>query len=439
MARYNSISESLSHVIAGQRVDEHYKELQQLVHKPHIVTAEWIVQSLRLQRAAPEGQFLHPEFKAIIGDVNKENAVKKPAVPERVDPDQDTLVVQQYLSVDQTEEEEQPSNLDRPSGIFSGFSFQLVGMDSETTSIVADLIVSNGGKVVSRRANYIVLEPTIKSEYSSPDPAASVVNTFWIEDCVDQEALVEIDYYHRPVRLRDNQRLANCVVSFSGIQGRLRDFLDYLIGQLGGRAQETFSRKLMEEKKVFKSTHLVCLRAEGKKYEKAIEWAVPAVNPEWLVACATGPVRPKESAFPPAGQDPEPGDQEWEVAATPKAEPAAPAESVVLKSNKFKRDETPPALPLARLANDYLATPEANVTPVTSNQRQRPVLMDTPSSRTPGVSFPILRYLFKFLKNLFQLNPSSLNTSSAPRTGLFNMPTPQTPYGRLLNVRNVLL
>lgn len=389
VARYNSISESLSHVIAGQRVEDHYKELQQLTHKPHIVTAEWIVQSLRLQRAAPESQYLHPDYKPVISDVNKENVMKKPAVPERVDPDEDTQVVQQYLSVDQTEEEEQPSNLDRPSGIFSGLSFQLVGMEPETTAIVADLIVSNGGKVVNKKANYIVLEPTLKAEYSSPDPGASVVNTFWIEDCVDHETIVEIDYYHRPIRLRDNKTLSNCVVSFSGIQGRVRDFLEYLIGQLGGRAQETFSRKLMEDKKVYKSTHLVIQQAEGRKYVKAIEWGVPAVNPQWLVACATSPVRPKEAAFPPEGQDPEPEEQDWQVAATPKADPPAPAESVVLKSNKHKRDETPPVpTPVPRIASGYLATPEASVTPVATNPRLRPVLLDTPSSRTPGVSLP---------------------------------------------------
>ena len=43
-ARFSNISESLSHVVVGQRVDAHWRQLQLLAHKPHVVTVEWLVQ-----------------------------------------------------------------------------------------------------------------------------------------------------------------------------------------------------------------------------------------------------------------------------------------------------------------------------------------------------------------------------------------------------------
>lgn len=71
MARFNSISESLTHVIAGSRVEEHWKQVEQLMHKPFVVTTQWVIQSYRLKRAAPENDYLHPEFKVAEVDLPK--------------------------------------------------------------------------------------------------------------------------------------------------------------------------------------------------------------------------------------------------------------------------------------------------------------------------------------------------------------------------------
>ena len=77
MARFNSISESLTHIIAGSRVEDHWKQVEQLMHKPYVVTTEWVIQSYRLKRAAPESDYLHPEFKV--------NDVDLPPKPESKD------------------------------------------------------------------------------------------------------------------------------------------------------------------------------------------------------------------------------------------------------------------------------------------------------------------------------------------------------------------
>jgi hypothetical protein len=313
------------------------------MHKPHVVTADWVAQSLRLKRAAPEAAYLHPEFKNVIAP-NKENASKKPMPEPSNSFQEDSQMVQQYLTTDHTEEEEIASLMNHPQGIFSGLTFQLLALDTENVSIITDLILSNGGRVVAKNGRYVVTEPVSHSMVLvDQEGTHTVVNTLWIEECVDEERLLDIENYHRHIKVRDRRILAEYTISFSGIQGRIRELLDNLIVQLGGRPQETFSRKLMEEKNVYRSTHLVCAKKEGRKYEKALEWGVPAVSAEWVIACATSSTRPNEEDFPPTGeavepQGPERSNPTPETVVRPTRQPA---ESVVLKTSRQKLAETP--------------------------------------------------------------------------------------------------
>lgn len=80
VARFNSISESLTHVIVGSRVEDHWKQVEQLLHKPFVVTTEWVIQSYRLKRAAPETDYLHPEFKVADVDLPRPSESKKTPV-----------------------------------------------------------------------------------------------------------------------------------------------------------------------------------------------------------------------------------------------------------------------------------------------------------------------------------------------------------------------
>ncbi|KAK4018542.1 hypothetical protein OUZ56_000592 [Daphnia magna] len=416
VARFNSISESLSHVIVGKTVEEDWKQLQQLMHKPHIVTVEWVVQSLRLKRAAPEAAYLHPDFKNVIAP-NKENAAKKPIRELSSNLQEDTHMVQQYLTTDHTEEEAS-SLMDRPQGIFFGLTFQLVNLDTDFVSTMTDLIVSNGGLVVLKNATYVVTEPVSHTIVPLDQVAkGTLVNTLWIEECVDEGRLVDIEFYHHHIKVRDRQILAGYTVSFSGIQGRLRELLDDLIGQLGGRPQETFSRKLMEQKNVYRSTHLVCAKTEGRKYEKALEWGVPAVSAEWVIACATSSSRPNEDDFPPTGEAPKSPESDVPTPQTAVKLSVCPTESVVLKTTKQKLAEIS-SNPTRHLPTHFdMSSPRTPTGPsVTPVMPQPPAAFDSPMCMQPSSS-----------------GTNTVGRTPQPRTTLFNMPTPDTPYGRLLN------
>jgi NAD-dependent DNA ligase len=221
-------------------------------------------------------------------------------------------IFENLTTADETEMEEDVSVLMKflpVDALFSNVTFQLVGsMDADLISWTTYLIESNGGRVLANDAKYKVTTPVVHADLLPDDTVgqAVVINTFLIEDCIDEDCLVEIEIYHQPIKFQNSQIFAGCVVSFSGIQGRLRDFLKYLVDHLGGKQQEFFSRKMVEAKDVYPSTHLVCPEAEGRKYEKAVKWGVPVVNAEWIIASATSSTRLKETDF---GIFRPPGDQ----------------------------------------------------------------------------------------------------------------------------------
>lgn len=53
------------------------------------------------------------------------------------------------------------------------------------------------------------------------------------------------------------------------------------------RYQDTFARKTNLQKNTYSSTHLICPKPVGEKYNAAVKWKLPAVTAEWLIKCAT--------------------------------------------------------------------------------------------------------------------------------------------------------
>lgn len=218
MARFNSISESLSHVIVGSRVDDHWKQLVLLAHKPHVVTAEWIVQSCAMKRAAPESLYVHPEFKPNAGNSDPcagNNVARRSAVDTETE---ETQIVHQYLTTAESRE----SVVDaEPAGCFGGLTFQLAGTRPDFVQLMTELIAANGGRLVHADGRYVVAD--LGRSVCNED--AICVNSLWIEDCVDHEQLIDVEYYHRPVELPPaaSSILHGCVVAQSGIEGPFSD------------------------------------------------------------------------------------------------------------------------------------------------------------------------------------------------------------------------
>ncbi|PSN50070.1 hypothetical protein C0J52_04215 [Blattella germanica] len=56
--RFNEISDSVSHILVGEGVASDRKSLQESGCRPHIVTVDWLVESIKQKRSAPEEPFL---------------------------------------------------------------------------------------------------------------------------------------------------------------------------------------------------------------------------------------------------------------------------------------------------------------------------------------------------------------------------------------------
>lgn len=172
--------------------------------------------------------------------------------------------------------------------IFSGLKFMVLNFTEDQQSSVVLAIEAMAGKVVSKSfkgiPEYIVV-PVFSLEVKQT--ANEVVNDLWISECWQENELRTIEYFHKPMAVKENNNvLKGCVVTISSYINYERNFLKNLILKLGGVCQEQFSRIESAKSNIVASTHLVSPEASGRKYAAAIKWGLPVVNKDWLLECA---------------------------------------------------------------------------------------------------------------------------------------------------------
>ncbi|PNF40863.1 hypothetical protein B7P43_G15936 [Cryptotermes secundus] len=172
--------------------------------------------------------------------------------------------------------------------VFNSLTFFIIDFDDEEKELLKDAIESRGGRVVGKSfkgvADYAVV-PLHGAKLSQA--ATEVVTYIWVEDCHHQDELLPVLYYHHPISIDLNKKpLSGCVIGISSYTGKERDFIFAIAQLLGAITQETFARKNNEKKNALASTHLVCCEPGSQKYNAALKWGLPAVNHEWLLACA---------------------------------------------------------------------------------------------------------------------------------------------------------
>jgi len=76
-------------------------------------------------------------------------------------------------------------------------------------------------------------------------------------------------------------------------------YLIFYIIKIGfcNRTQDLFARKNNTKKNALASTHLICSEPGSQKYRAAVKWQLPAVNHEWLLACAKEGKRVSERPY----------------------------------------------------------------------------------------------------------------------------------------------
>lgn len=180
--------------------------------------------------------------------------------------------------------------------IFEGLKFVIVGFaGAEYAELKRDIDLLSGcvvSKTYRGIADYAVV-PVFGSELHQT--TSEVVNDLWIRECCREKEIRDVLYYHRPIAIQNTTVLAGCAVTLSSYAGYERNFLQILVTELGGIAQDKFARISVAKDNIFASTHLIASEPSGKKYCAAIKWKLPVVDKNWLLECArTGKLVPED-------------------------------------------------------------------------------------------------------------------------------------------------
>ncbi|NWJ01890.1 TOPB1 protein, partial [Crypturellus undulatus] len=339
--RFNQLNEDVTHIILGEHNNDLKHFLDKTTHRPHVVTAKWLVDTFSKGFLLPVEQYIPLNYQL------SENPILEQAGVKSILPKNNTLLkkeamdikhqkadeddfLSQYVNNDSTlveaervtsgnfddvthltvQEENQSSvcngSLAEASSAVEGHlfvrkRFLLLGFGEEEESYIADLIKENAGKIVQPQSRSVADYAVVPLLGCTVKPTVGdVVTNTWLITCVEQQLLLDpqSNPLFTPVPVMEGVTpLEGCVLSFSQFTGAERDSLVYLAGLLGARVQEFFVRRANAKKGMFASTHLVVKEPDGSKYEAAKKWSLPAVTIAWLLQSARTGKRADESKF----------------------------------------------------------------------------------------------------------------------------------------------
>ncbi|XP_026501853.1 DNA topoisomerase 2-binding protein 1-like isoform X3 [Terrapene carolina triunguis] len=341
--RFNQLNEDVTHVIVGEYNDELKQFLNKTTHRPHAVTAKWLLECFGKGYLLPVEQYIPLNYQPIENTILEQPGIKR-TVPksnsltkkeavklvQHQKADEDDLL-SQYVNNDSTlievekletghfsdaahitiQEEKQSSichsSLTQTStvveeGLFGRKRFLLLGFGEEDESCIVEIIKENAGKVLppqNRAIGDYAVVPLLGCKVEST--VGDVVTNTWLIMCVEQQLLLnpQSNPLFTPVSVMEGSTpLEDCVLSFSQFTGAERDSLVFLAGLLGARVQEFFVRRANPKKGMCASTHLVVKEPDGSKYEAAKKWNLPAVTMAWLLQSARTGKKADESKFP---------------------------------------------------------------------------------------------------------------------------------------------
>ncbi|XP_043575384.1 DNA topoisomerase 2-binding protein 1 [Chiloscyllium plagiosum] len=339
--RFNQVCEDVTYIIMGEEDKELKHCLNKISNRPYVVTARWLVDCFSKKCLLPVEQYFHPSYQPDIPipqrssnqahlTLNGSKARRTSTVSPDGQQEADDDLLLQYLENDKSvvESENQDKTRNNLSdtlhkteyqnnqsantsicetescaeqGIFWKKKFLIFGFANEDETYMAELIQSNGGKVLrphSRIVADFAVVPLLGTQVDAT--VAEVVTNTWLAMCIDQQRILasQSNALFTPISVVEGSTpLTNCVLSISQFTGVERDALFNIAELLGAQVQEFFVRKANLKKGMLASTHLVLQEPQGSKYEAAKKWNLPAVTASWLFASAQSGKKADESKF----------------------------------------------------------------------------------------------------------------------------------------------
>lgn len=158
---------------------------------------------------------------------------------------------------------------------------------AEVDYVVVKLWVPRRGRgTVLNRHRSSSVQPTMLDEGKQP----TVVTECWVEGCCFESRLLSPDDQlvfrplPAPMPIEGADKLLVHLSGFSTGQGV---YLKRLLRVMGGTLSVNLNRQ---------TTHLICAKAEGQKYERAHDWGLKVLKHEWLLAMGrSGRVEPTDA------------------------------------------------------------------------------------------------------------------------------------------------
>lgn len=326
--RFNELTETVSHVIVGKKNANDLANFKGV----YVLGIDWLVESVKLKRPAPEKTFLLvdnvPNSAEPPSPLSKQGAkllsrndskmLQKPSFDldkedEEAGQKEEELLNKYNLSqpgepLDRPEQPLSRSNSTASSKLtgslldetlFKNLIFYMSNeLTEEDKKRLESLIVERQGQIVGKRflgvPHYAVV-PVVATSLTETT-AKEVVTAIFIQDCMLERRIVDVQYYHQPIAIvKDATPLKNCVVTVSNYGQTERDFLSYLSEELGAVFQTSLARKPKGD--TLKTTHLVTGEPTGQKYNGALRWGLPIVHHKWILDCAAKGVRLSEENY----------------------------------------------------------------------------------------------------------------------------------------------
>ncbi|XP_068986634.1 DNA topoisomerase 2-binding protein 1-A-like isoform X2 [Bombus flavifrons] len=319
--RFDYICDIITHVIVGDE-DSAASELKLLKSKgfcPYILKLEWLEESIRLKRTAPIKFFLYEQENSTI---QKNLQLLQERMPEEGEEsfnlDQQELQNAIVSTTDEMMQEhvelyipvlsQTPESLEYlmlygtdnsntiNDRLFEGLTFVVSDFCNKYNDVVGNIVAMNGRVVPGTFIEIPDYGIVPKCGMTLKCTVKEIVTDLFIEDCVNQDRIVEVMYYHRPVSVTKHV-LVGCVLTISRYVGIERSYLVTLAIELGAIYQDVFAREMIIDRDMYKNTHLICPIPKGKKYDAAVRWEIPVVTAEWLKVCAAQSTRVDETPF----------------------------------------------------------------------------------------------------------------------------------------------
>ncbi|XP_071103201.1 DNA topoisomerase 2-binding protein 1-like [Haliotis cracherodii] len=339
--RFNTINESVTHVLMGEKIQSDIDMLRNSDLRPHVVSAAWLVECYKLEKTVDVEPYLCLELPALDPTSPKMKGKRKSsrpaAAPKPADADatrgpaeQNDMddILSQYLPQESTQKDAERETTtieakgdetitgnnydevdggtqgtqDGDKGIFYKKTIVFFGFDEEQISELSNYIKERGGRVVGENRRVVADFGIVPIDgYPVSITVNEVLTNVWLQMCIEEEKLlpVEQNQLFLPIDIINNidelKPLDGCVLSISGFSGTERDCLMHIAMIIGASCQEYFVRRA--NKGLLASTHLLVKEASGTKYEAAKKWKLPAVSKLWLFACARSGKREPEASY----------------------------------------------------------------------------------------------------------------------------------------------